>query len=386
SLFEHAPLRVAQLGRGADRINVEQSAARRFDRVFDNLGELSESVAAPAHHVDLQLGALLELVRKAPFVDPDVFRIVTLKNSGKIAGGGGPSKLAPFAPIQIQLDVNQSQAARRSRVSVMQIEREFVADRFGDAGVPVVLELFDSLQILLERLERVVQLTLFDLVEGDADQMPGQFPQFLVADLCQLIGGFDLAEFFKQGIEPGGRFEFGYEITDGLRRAVLDEGLGPPGKQRELLKLIVLQQKWVDARSPQELRDVPRVHSRFLFFFVVSLGQFGEPRRAAHSRQQGERAAQMRNPVQIGVIKINYARVQIVVGFDHLSRGFQEILERVVAESLPDQVERPIVNEAFDHRRQLLFQLVERRVFLRLVKIVEHGLGVGADQSDQELV
>ena len=32
----------------------------------------------------------------------------------------------------------------------------------------------------------------------------------------------------------------------------------------------------------------------------------------------------MRNPVQIGVIKINYACVQAVVGFDHLPRGFQE--------------------------------------------------------------
>src|SRR5215475_4343585 len=44
------------------------------------------------------------------------------------------------------------------------------------------------------------------------------------------------------------------------------------------------------------------------------------------------------------------------------------------------------MDEAFDHRSQPLFQLVERRVFPRLLKIVEYGPGVGANQSDRELI
>src|SRR5215813_11026833 len=191
---------------------MEQSAAGGFDRMFDNLSELSESVAAPTHHVDLQMGAPLEPVSKNPFVDTREFRVIALQRPGEIARGGGASELTPFSQIQIHLDVDQRLAARRPRVSVMQIEREFFADRFGDAGVPVILELFDSLQTLLQRHGRVVQLTLFDLIKGHADQMPGQLLQFLVTDLSQLVGGFDLSEFFKQGIEAGGRFEFGYEI------------------------------------------------------------------------------------------------------------------------------------------------------------------------------
>src|SRR5262249_58352109 len=101
---------------------------------------------------------------------------------------------------------------------------------------------------------------------ADADQMPGKFPQFFVIYLFHLTWGFNLAEFLKQGIEPGGRFEFGYEITDRLRRAVFDEGLGLLSEPRELRELFILKQQRIDARSPQELCDIPRVHSRFLFF------------------------------------------------------------------------------------------------------------------------
>src|SRR5262245_66491142 len=75
-LFEPAPLRVAPLGRSVDGVKMEQSAAGGFDRMFDNLSELSESVAAPTHHVDLQMGAPLEPVSKNPFVDTREFRVI----------------------------------------------------------------------------------------------------------------------------------------------------------------------------------------------------------------------------------------------------------------------------------------------------------------------
>src|SRR5262245_29459080 len=80
-LFELAAFSYALLDRGLGRINVQQPAAPRFDHMFDVLGKLFKAIVTPAHHVDFQLRAPLNLVRENAFVDSYVVSVVSLQNA-----------------------------------------------------------------------------------------------------------------------------------------------------------------------------------------------------------------------------------------------------------------------------------------------------------------